>query len=181
MVRGKEINFSARYLNEFFESRHVGKDEYSSLKKILSPEDIATVFCVNKEDAWENEVKHVFKPASFTREAKVGLLFVNATLLPTKNVSSDRALLIYCIIQGNSINIGRIICEQIQSKSTAEKGQQLWYPTLITKLCRHMGVRMGDGDLVTTVAHHITQNVVTTNIKVLEEPTPTQNEKWEPL
>ncbi|KAK8913544.1 hypothetical protein KSP39_PZI023706 [Platanthera zijinensis] len=162
LVRGKEINCSTEAINNFFDMENVEDQRFEQLHETISPLEVATALSISSDIEWANPAKHVLRSAGFKREAKVWLLFVNASVLPTKHpnqVSFSRALLIYCILKGIRINVGRIIAGQLRERVQSKVGQQLWFPTLITALCRYH--RVGERDeIVTPVGHHITQTVI---------------------
>ncbi|KAK8918957.1 hypothetical protein KSP39_PZI021671 [Platanthera zijinensis] len=169
LVRGKEVNFSPQGICECFDMGNPEWDEYEQIKNTVSPDEVAAILCQAKTNMWANPRKHVLNSTSFTREAKVWMLFVNASLLPTKHanqISLERAVLIYCIMLGRKINAGQMIYDQLKERFAANGGRQLWYPTLITLMCRFAGVSLREGDICTLVGHHITETIIFKNIKV---------------
>lgn len=177
-VRGKEIDFSEEAINQCFDLPQLKIDDFNNFKTSIPPIDVASTLCLSSKITWANAAKHVLSSATFSREAKVWLLFINASILPTKHlnhVSSERALLIYCILQGASINVGRIISDQIKQKAKTDGGRQLWYPTLITALCRVAGVNCVDTDTTTLVGRPITHTVISSYIKVQSEDPPAKS------
>ncbi|KAK8942825.1 hypothetical protein KSP39_PZI009362 [Platanthera zijinensis] len=89
--------------------------------------------------------------------------------MPTRHLNTntmDRVALLYSIMRGIKLNVRRIIATCIRQKVKKEKVRQLWFPTLITELCRLSGVIQGEDDMVTQVGHPITETVVAVNIKV---------------
>ncbi|KAK8954232.1 hypothetical protein KSP39_PZI001911 [Platanthera zijinensis] len=168
LVRGKEINCLPEAINNFFHMENLEDQRYEQLRETVSPLEVATTLSMSSDIAWANQAKHVLRSAGFKREAKVWLLFINASVLPTKHpnqVSFSRALLIYCILKGIRINVGRIIAGKLLQRVQSKVGQQLWFPTLITALCCYHGVEKR-GEIVTPVGHHITQTVISSNINV---------------
>lgn len=118
-VRGKPVDFSARTINTLFEIPHIDDTAYELFKTTVSPMDIAKALCSSPVIEWANESKRILKSAYFRREAKVWMLFVNSSILPTKHpnlVSFDRAFLIYNIILMKPINIGTILFNQIRQQ-----------------------------------------------------------------
>ncbi|KAK8948521.1 hypothetical protein KSP39_PZI005730 [Platanthera zijinensis] len=88
LVRGTKVNFSLHGIYECFDLKNQEWDEYEQIKTIVSPNEVAAVLCQIKKDVWANPRKHVFNSTRFTREAKVWMLFVNVSLLPTKHAKS---------------------------------------------------------------------------------------------
>ncbi|KAK8931413.1 hypothetical protein KSP39_PZI016583 [Platanthera zijinensis] len=136
--------------------------------------ELTVVVCSALGLDWVNTKENALKSTSLSREAKVWLHFVNTSLLPKRHlnhVQLDRIALIFCIIKGIKVNIGRIISRLIWTKVNDKKMRHIWFPTTITELCRTAGVEQGEGDLVTQVDRHITEIVVNVNIKVaFEQP-----------
>ncbi|PON59596.1 hypothetical protein PanWU01x14_158080 [Parasponia andersonii] len=76
---------------------------------------------------------------ALTPAAKVWYHFLKSRLLPTthgKTVSKDRMLLLYSMLTGKSINVGRMIHSEIRA-CAARKSGALFFPSLITQLCRN--------------------------------------------
>ncbi|KAK8930850.1 hypothetical protein KSP39_PZI016805 [Platanthera zijinensis] len=168
-VRGKRVSFSPRVINEYFDLEDYHPDEYSSIHDLVTPEGMAALLCAAPGPNWSNPTKFVLKTNCLSRIAKVWLLFVNASIMPTKHanhISLDKLALLYCIVSGRKIDVGKVIFQMIQSKAREEKVRQLWFPVLITELCRCAGVIPLEGDMVTMVGHPIAEIVITTNIKV---------------
>lgn len=77
-----------------------------------------------------------------TTEAKVWFYFISHSLMPTGHISTlniERVFLLACIVKGRSINVGRIICDQIRACAQKKSGE-MFFPTLICMLCRAVGV-----------------------------------------
>ncbi|PON41193.1 LOW QUALITY PROTEIN: hypothetical protein PanWU01x14_291710 [Parasponia andersonii] len=75
--------------------------------------------------------------SSLNLATKIWYHFLKSYLLPTthgKTVSKDRALLLYSILIGKSINVGRIIYKEICA-CAAKKLGALFFLSLIIKLC----------------------------------------------
>lgn len=170
MVRGKFIDVSANAINEVFAVSNAEK--FVRLRAAMDPNEIATAVSSTPDPQWAGHSMKALKSTSLSREAKVWLLFVNANLIPTRhlnNVTLDRLVLIYNILKGHRFNVGEVINKHIRLKAKEEKAKHLWFPTLITELCRRAGIAQGGDDLVTQVGHHITETVVEVNIKVADE------------
>ncbi|EXB49850.1 hypothetical protein L484_000844 [Morus notabilis] len=76
--------------------------------------------------------RHELQPA-----AKVWYHFLASRLLLSthgKTISRNRAILLYAVLVGKPINVGRLIIDQI--RACAEKGKGgLYFPSLISELC----------------------------------------------
>ncbi|EOY08722.1 Uncharacterized protein TCM_023809 [Theobroma cacao] len=76
-------------------------------------------------------------------EYKVWYHFLKAKMLPIKHLSDvtkDRAMLLYAIILGKSIDIGQLIFNSIVH-TTRSIRDGLWYPSFITGLCKQVGLQ----------------------------------------
>ncbi|KAK8948740.1 hypothetical protein KSP39_PZI005926 [Platanthera zijinensis] len=172
-VRGKKVDFSAAAINTFFDLDNDIIPDHDSLLKTVPKEELTAVICGALGSDWVSTKENALKSTCLSREAKVWLHFVNASLLPTRHlnhVQLDRLALIYCILKGIKINVGRIISSLIWKKVNDKKMKHIWFPTAITELCRTTGVEHGEADLVTKVDRHITKTVVNVHIKVAAEP-----------
>lgn len=77
-----------------------------------------------------------------TTEAKVWFYFLRHSLMPTGHTSTlkmERVFLLACIMKGRSINVGKIICDQIRACANKKSGE-IFFPTLICMLCRASGI-----------------------------------------
>ncbi|KAK8968848.1 hypothetical protein KSP40_PGU019368 [Platanthera guangdongensis] len=170
MVRGKVIDFSANSINKLYD---LGcEEDFYSLNHPIDNSEVATLVCNSPDLAWSNASTGSLKSTSLSREAKVWLLFINASIMPTRhlnNVTLDRATLTYHILKGNRVNVGEVISTHLKMKIKENKVRQLWFPVLITELCRSVGVVQSMEDLVTHVGREITERVVKINIKVGNE------------
>lgn len=73
-----------------------------------------------------------------TKKAKVWFYFICHSLMPTGHTSSlniERIFLLACIVKGRSINVGKLICEQIRACANKKSGE-MFFPTLIYLLCK---------------------------------------------
>ncbi|KOM49658.1 hypothetical protein LR48_Vigan08g048500 [Vigna angularis] len=78
--------------------------------------------------------------------AKYWMAFSHANIQPCSHVSDitvSRALLLYCVLRGMSINIGQVIANEIQvCANTMNNKAPLGHPSLITHLCELVGVNI---------------------------------------
>ena len=87
-----------------------------------------------------------------TKEAKVWFYFVSSVLLPSKHLSTvgrNEAILLYALLKGYKINVGKIIENSIMSYSSSKCRGLILHPALITKCCLLRGV-IGDWDVEET-------------------------------
>ena len=84
--------------------------------------------------------------ADLNPEAKVWAAFVKTNLLPTTHdttLLADRILLVYAIIMNLSIDVGKIVADEIV-KCASKKVGRLFFPPLITMLCLEAVVPFGE-------------------------------------
>ncbi|PIN14789.1 hypothetical protein CDL12_12578 [Handroanthus impetiginosus] len=87
--------------------------------------------------------------SSLTNEAWDWLRFINARLYPSSHlseVSKDRAILLYAILTGVPLNIGRYINGAILKSARGGMTISLYFPSLVTALCQQEGLANLPGD-----------------------------------
>lgn len=75
-------------------------------------------------------------------EANVWLYFLKFRVMPTTHDSSitkERVLLLTCLLEGRSIDVGQIIHWEIVQCPSKKTGR-LFFPSLSTKICLHCDV-----------------------------------------
>ena len=80
---------------------------------------------------------------SLTEEAKVWFYFVSSVLLPSKHLNTMRkndAILLYDLLKGYKINVGKIIENSIMSNYRSKYRGLIPYPATITRLFLLIGV-----------------------------------------
>ena len=78
-----------------------------------------------------------------TKEAKVWFYFISSVLGPSKNLSTVRreeAILLYALLKGYKINVGKFIEKSILSYSESKCKGMIPHPATITRLCIQGGV-----------------------------------------
>ncbi|KAG5572784.1 hypothetical protein H5410_062550 [Solanum commersonii] len=99
-VRGKDVKFSARILNEFLGTMNYDANEFSSLKDKPLYRDIRHTLCgVESTATWERSCPSVVE-------------IVCSLLLPAKHltkVTRDMVALVYMLMKGMPINVGAIL------------------------------------------------------------------------
>ena len=143
-VRGGHVNFSPDTINDMFSINPLDADQaYSNefTQNLNYAELSATVLKGTEVLVPETQgVRH----ESLTDEAWTWYLFIKARLIPqlgNQNVTMEQLTLIYAILQGHSINPGRIIHDSIMnSVTTLEHNPTLFFPSIIRKLCAAAGV-----------------------------------------
>ena len=78
-----------------------------------------------------------------TEEAKVWFYFISSVLRPSKNLSivrREEAILLYALLKGYKINVGKFIEKSILSYSESKCKGMIPHPATITRLCIQGGV-----------------------------------------
>ncbi|KAH0669773.1 hypothetical protein KY285_023928 [Solanum tuberosum] len=158
-VRGKDVKFSTRILNEFLETPNCDPDEFNNLKDKPPYRDIRHTLCVVDSTArWERSKDtgrhNTIHFANFNQVARVWLKIVCSVLLPAKHlieVTRDRVVLVYMLMKGIPINIGAIL-RQNMMKFRNNLRWRFCYGGLITRFLRDEGIEQETMDM--TVAYH---------------------------
>ena len=81
---------------------------------------------------------------------KIWYHLIRTHLMPTTHieiVNRDRLILLHCILEGKSINIGNIIQGEISACVSKLRGY-LFFSSLITDLCLRVGVDVTSNDVI---------------------------------
>ncbi|KOM47958.1 hypothetical protein LR48_Vigan07g166200 [Vigna angularis] len=103
--------------------------------------DVESVLCVLGGNFQRNRNGVVvnIRRADLTPLAKYWMAFSHANIHPCSHVldiTISRALLLYCVLRGMSINIGQVRANEIQvCANTMNNKVPLGHPSLITHLC----------------------------------------------
>ena len=82
-----------------------------------------------------------------TEANKVWFYFVNSILTPSKHVSTvrqDRAILLYALVKGWNLNVGKIVERSILDYAENSFSRNIPYPSLITLPCIKGGVTFSE-------------------------------------
>jgi hypothetical protein len=183
-VRGKSIPYHGEAINRYLGVRWLlpvssdfhGRTEHSDF-------DIAEVTRVLyvPERSFQFNTQgqpHRVNKKDMNELAKIWTTFVCANIMPTANISDlpiSKAYLIWSIIAGIDINIGRVISEELNhfvlGLADPTKGKDvcrgLGFPALITGLCKHNGVQM-TGPYHGKLKNPITLKYIKSHCKVSE-------------
>ncbi|KOM28752.1 hypothetical protein LR48_Vigan583s000300 [Vigna angularis] len=147
-VRGKIIRYDPDSINRFLNTEWTGVQCQFALNMEEGAEfdDVESVLCVPGGNFQRNRngaTVHI-RRAYLTPMAKYWMAFYHANIQPCSHVSDitvSRALFLYCVLRGMSINIGQVIGNEIQTcASTMNNKAPLGHPSLITHLCELAGV-----------------------------------------
>ena len=120
-VKGQWIDFSKEKINILFNLK-VMKDG-SKFKKLLKEPEYQKIvdLLIARKGKWKGRKKTLYKSIAIddlTEEAKVWFYFISSVLLPSKHLSTVRrneAILLYALLKGYKINMGKIIENSILS------------------------------------------------------------------
>ena len=146
-VRGKWIDFSKEKINGLFNLK-VQKDGSKFKRLLKEPEyqKIVDLLTAGK-GKWKATKKTPYESIArgdLIEEAKVWFYFISSVLLPSKHLSTIRrneAILLYALLKGYKINVGKIIENSILSYSRSRCRGLIPHPVTITNLCLLGGVQ----------------------------------------
>ncbi|PIN20991.1 hypothetical protein CDL12_06325 [Handroanthus impetiginosus] len=156
MVRGKNVNFSARTINSLFGTPSI--DTLGEMQEFLDdhpPLDTICDLICRENPQWTlsrlNEPIH-FPRTTLTFAADNWLRFISARLLPsshTSEVMRERVVMIYAILTDVPFDIGRFLHRSIIKSAMGGLTMSLYHPSLITELCARVGLeRQPDDELL---------------------------------
>ena len=145
-VRGKWVSFHRDKINQLLK---LGKlkdgEKFKKLKENPNFQNICEVLTIRKGE-WKGNTKTPYESiarGSLTKEAKVWFYSVSSVLMPSKHLSivrQDEAVLLYAILKGYKINLGRLIEKSILSYQSSNFWGHLPHPAIVTYLCIKGGV-----------------------------------------
>ncbi|PIN09693.1 hypothetical protein CDL12_17722 [Handroanthus impetiginosus] len=150
MVKGKNINFSARAINSLFGTLSI--DTPRELQEFLEghpPLDtICKVIC-RDDPQWT--LSRLNEPIHFSRSK---LTFA------ADNVTKERAVMIFAILTDIPFDIGHFLYKSIWKNAMGGLTIGLYHPSLITELCAHAGLERQLGleervDRLADEVHHL--------------------------
>ena len=145
-VRGKLISFSKEKINETFNLKE--QKDGSKFKKLLKELEYRKIvdLLTDGKGKWKaiRKTPHEsITKGSLTEEAKLWFYFVGSVLLPSKHLNTVRKneiVLLYALLKGYKINVGKIIENSIMSYYKSKYRGLIPYPVTITRLCILEGV-----------------------------------------
>ena len=145
-VRGKWIDFRKEKINTLFNLK-VQRDGSKFNKLLKEPEyqKIVDLLTTGK-GKWKGTKKTLYKSIAIgdlTEEAKVWFYFISYVLFPSKHLSTgrrDEAILLFALLKGYKMNVGKIIENSILSYSKRNCRGLIPHPATITSLCLLRGV-----------------------------------------
>ncbi|KAL3825558.1 hypothetical protein ACJIZ3_021587 [Penstemon smallii] len=153
-VRGIDVPISEDLINEYYGLdvyKDGYQDEYTTLcQSHIDMEEVIKVIC-KEQPKWIDSEKTLFKVGSLKKEScNPWFKFVISRFLPKIQISTvtmDRALLVYCIVTGKKINVGKVIYGSME-KVSKSNAVSLYFPSLITDFCIRAGVPREENESV---------------------------------
>ena len=150
-VRGQWIDFSKEKINTLFNLK-VQKDG-SKFKKLLKEPEYQKIvdLLIAGKGKWKGTKKTLYKSIArgdLTEEAKVWFYFISSVLFPSKHLNTvrrDEAILLYALLKGYKMNVGKIIEKSILSYSRKNCEGLIPHLATITSLCLLGGVEAKRG------------------------------------
>ena len=141
-MQGVLVDFSAESINSFYSLDHVPSEPFNRLYEHPDYPEIIRVL-TNGQGEWKiNSAGHAvhFKAKHLAFIPKVWHHFITSRLIPTTNVcevTAERALLNYAILQDIHFDVGQVIEDAILHNQDAK--MNLGHPFLIFGLCNEPG------------------------------------------
>ncbi|KOM57630.1 hypothetical protein LR48_Vigan11g066300 [Vigna angularis] len=128
--------------------------QYSSyVRESLDFADVERVLCLPGGHFQRNRQEALIHIRRFylTPLAKYWMTFTHANVQPCSHVldiTTNRAILLYCILRGLNIDIGQVLAMEIQGcVHSVSNNAPLGHPSLITHLCEITGVKVSSTPL----------------------------------
>ncbi|KAG2401957.1 uncharacterized protein HKW66_Vig0190060 [Vigna angularis] len=147
-VRGKRISFDADTINEFLNTEWEDDDELCGYAELMATEldheDIEQALCITGGTFQRNRQQqplHI-KRVHLSSLSRLWMPLVHSNISPCTHVSDvtvNRAVILYAILTGRSVNLGKLIANEIRNCANSTKAP-LGHPSLITHLCKQEGV-----------------------------------------
>ena len=148
-MRGVLVDFSAESINRFYSLEHVPVGPFDQLREHPDYLEIIRVLTKGRGEWRINSAGHAvnFKAKNLAFIPKVWHHFITSRLIPTTNVcevTAQRALLNFAIIQDIQFDVGQVIEDAILHNRDAK--MNLGHPFLIFGLCKQTGVPLDDNE-----------------------------------
>ena len=142
-VRGILFDFSAGSINSYYGLEHIPPGPFDQLREHPDYHEVIRVLTKGQGEWRINSAGHAvnFKAKHLAYIPKVWHHFITSRLIPTTNVcevTAQRSLLNYAILQDIPFDVGRVIEDAILHNRDAK--MNLGHPFLIFGLCKQAGV-----------------------------------------
>ncbi|KAL4366466.1 hypothetical protein GQ457_05G027400 [Hibiscus cannabinus] len=148
-VRGEHIQFTAAKINKFYGLQNTvdNHSKFVSGLKGKNNDFLMEDLCIPGA-TWDSANTSVDRDR-LKPEGKLWMHFIKQTLMPTSHTATaslNRLQFLHSILNGRSIDVGKIIVDESYAYLT-RKSSPLLFPHLITALCRKKGVFESPEDL----------------------------------
>lgn len=142
ILKGCRVGFSERCINTVYGLKNPSEAAGKFVIDHPSEEQLkeaVTLLC-REGTEWKTSIygKRHLMACELKEEPAVWMHFIRNRVMPTTNdttVSQERVLLLYSMYKGLPLNMGRIIRAKIIAGSK-KKLEKIFFPSLITELCR---------------------------------------------
>ncbi|KAH1098085.1 hypothetical protein J1N35_015006 [Gossypium stocksii] len=128
-IRGIMVPITSNAINEFFELPDFDKHKYSSLMSNIESENLQEILkeltVLGSKWMVPKQGIHTCRREYLTRLAKVWFYFIRFILMPISHgttISLERMVLLYLILIGKTIDVGKIILREIQNCPARRSG-----------------------------------------------------------
>ena len=148
-VRGILVDFSAESINSYYGLEHIPPGPFDQLREHPDYHEVIRVLTKGQGEWRINSAGHAvnFKAKHLAYIPKVWHHFITSRLIPTTNVcevTAQRSLLNYAILQDIPFDVGRVIEDAILHNRDAK--MNLGHPFMIFGLCKQAGVPLDDNE-----------------------------------
>ena len=148
-VRGVLVDFSAESINSFYGLEHIPPGPFDQLREHPDYPEVIRVLTKGRGEWRINSAGHAvnLKAKHLAYIPKVWHHFITSRLIPTTNVcevTAQRSLLNFAIIQDIPFDVGRVIEDAILHNRDAK--MNLGHPFLIFGLCKQAEVPLDDNE-----------------------------------
>lgn len=124
-VRGADVPFTERVINQFFNLTNLDQDEYIQFKRSHYEDNIILLVIAKPDADWAvtKKQKKTIKGTQLTPMARLWQYFLSARLMLESHYSTvthEKAVLLYFIATGKSIDVGDMIWNNIKQPCALE-------------------------------------------------------------
>ena len=150
-VRGVFVSITSRAINEHLGLPSIPDDDYHKLALNPPFDDILATLC-GPGALWKrNQAGEPLelKTTHMSKYAKTWAHFVSSNIMPsthTHGLPISKAVLLYCIVTGRSVNVGKIIRAKMFDAAKCSTTGGLGFGGLITEMCETANVKTYDDE-----------------------------------
>lgn len=140
IIRGKTVHFDTEQVNDVYVLQHAYLADFQS-KGCKMGTWIAGILCSIREVSWAI-TKRGISMHDLTTEARIWLNIICSRVSPCTYMTFVTELctcMVSCLISGIALNVGQIVLEEWRHYKI-QSGTLFPFPSLITELCKRVGV-----------------------------------------